>query len=83
MPAFDGSGPMGFGPMTGCGRGRCAGYGRGMGRGLGRGGFCGFASMMRPRFSAADERTAISEEIQAASEYLKDLQARLKELGGK
>jgi len=47
MPAFDGTGPQGQGPMTGwgmgpCGRGRGAGrrfgfgFGRGMGRGLGR-----------------------------------------------
>lgn len=49
MPGFDGSGPMGAGPMTGGGRGYCNpaavgygrpyGYGRGMayGRGFGRG----------------------------------------------
>ncbi|MBW1669399.1 MAG: DUF5320 domain-containing protein [Deltaproteobacteria bacterium] len=43
MPGFDGTGPMGAGPMTGGGRGFCnpywAGYGRGFGwgRGFGRG----------------------------------------------
>lgn len=49
MPGFDGSGPMGAGPMTGGARGYCnppaagygrpIGYGRGMGysRGYGRG----------------------------------------------
>lgn len=44
MPAMDGTGPMGQGPMTGGGFGRCnpnadsAVYGgRGMGRGMGRG----------------------------------------------
>jgi hypothetical protein len=48
MPAGDGTGPMGFGPMTGRGAGYCAGFpapgytnpmpgrGRGMGRGWGR-----------------------------------------------
>jgi hypothetical protein len=47
MPGFDGTGPMGAGPMTGGGRGYCnpagaaygpwcgGGYGRGMGRGRG------------------------------------------------
>lgn len=30
MPAFDGTGPQGAGPMTGRGMGRC---GKGMGRG--------------------------------------------------
>ena len=45
MPGFDGTGPMGGGPMTGGGRGLCTPYGRsyagsGYGRGRGfRGGF--------------------------------------------
>ena len=51
MPGFDGTGPMGQGPMTGGGRGYCSpaagyvprygmgfGYGRGMGRGRAWGG---------------------------------------------
>lgn len=45
MPAYDGTGPQGIGPMTGRGMGPCNpywgggfGYGRGMGRGFGRGG---------------------------------------------
>jgi len=51
MPGFDGTGPMGAGPMTGGARGFCNpayagygpaddrgfGYGRGCGRGMGRG----------------------------------------------
>ncbi len=38
MPGFDQSGPLGQGPLTGGGRGRCAGYaGAGQGRGRGRG----------------------------------------------
>ena len=50
MPRFDGTGPMGQGPMTGRGMGPCGGcspfgwrmgfrkgMGRGMGRGFGRG----------------------------------------------
>ncbi|MBN1956399.1 MAG: DUF5320 domain-containing protein [Anaerolineae bacterium] len=51
MPAGDGSGPRGMGPMTGRGTGYCAGYGapgyanpvpgRGMGMGWGRGGAWG------------------------------------------
>ncbi|MEM2916545.1 MAG: DUF5320 domain-containing protein [Candidatus Woesearchaeota archaeon] len=41
MPGFDGTGPMGLGPMTGrgmglCGRGFRLGFGRGFGR-FGRG----------------------------------------------
>ncbi len=43
MPAGDGTGPMGMGPMTGRAAGSCAGYGTpgymnpGFGRGMGRG----------------------------------------------
>ena len=52
MPGGDGTGPMGMGPMTGGGRGYCAGYSRpgyanfvperGQGFGLGRGWGRGF-----------------------------------------
>lgn len=39
MPGFDRTGPLGQGPMTGRGMGRCGkGGGFGRGRGLGRGG---------------------------------------------
>jgi len=42
MPGFDGTGPMGRGPLTGggfgpCGRGLRRGVGRGRGFGIGRG----------------------------------------------
>ena len=45
MPGGDGTGPMGYGPMTGRGMGYCAGFDRpgfaspgfGRGRGMGRG----------------------------------------------
>jgi hypothetical protein len=39
MPAFDGTGPQGKGPLSGRGMGRCkggVGRQRGMGRGMGR-----------------------------------------------
>lgn len=39
--------------------------------------------MMRPRISGADEQTMLQEEVQSVSEYLKELQDRLKELGDK
>ncbi|MDD5025857.1 MAG: DUF5320 domain-containing protein [Candidatus Peribacteraceae bacterium] len=81
MPARDGTGPAGCGPMTGWGRGPCCGTGRGMQRGFGRRGFCGFLGCQRP--APADERTMLAEETQAVSEYLKDLQTRQKELNGK
>ncbi|HDR15608.1 MAG TPA: hypothetical protein ENN79_09055 [Desulfobacteraceae bacterium] len=64
MPGFDGTGPAGYGPMTGRGRGYCApgyggafrrgfggGFGYGRGRGFGRGwagGGRGFGFAARP-----------------------------------
>ena len=64
MPGFDGTGPMGMGPMTGGARGRCSPYGRsfgpggsspgyGWGRGRGRGyrhmyWATGFPGLMKP-----------------------------------
>ena len=52
MPGFDGTGPMGAGPMTGGGRGFCnpayAGYGQGYGGGFGYGrGLAGAAVFSR------------------------------------
>ena len=64
MPGFDGTGPAGYGPMTGGGRGFCApgyggairrgfggGFGYGRGRGFGRGwagAWRGFGFVGRP-----------------------------------
>lgn len=66
---------MQLGPMTGWGRGRCADSGSAARLGIG---FRGFRC--RQRLGATDERTFLTEEVQAVSGYLKELQARLKEL---
>ncbi|MDD5041727.1 MAG: DUF5320 domain-containing protein [Candidatus Peribacteraceae bacterium] len=81
MPARDGTGPAGCGPMTGWGRGPCCGTGRGLQRGFGRRGFCGFFGRQRP--APADEKKMLTGEIEATAEYLKGLQERQKELNGK
>ena len=63
MPRFDGSGPMGQGPMTGRGLGPCGGgmgYGRGQGRGFG----------FRRFFSR-------KEELEDLKTYQEDLKAEL------
>jgi hypothetical protein len=56
MPGFDGTGPMGAGPMTGGGRGLCnsayAGYGPGYGRGFGYGRGYGRGRGFRKGFGA-------------------------------
>ena len=47
MPRRDGSGPMGYGPLTGRGMGFCArpsGYGMGWGYGMGRGWRSGYGA---------------------------------------
>lgn len=80
MPARDGTGPAGRGPMTGWGRGSCRGTGRGMRRGLSSKGVCGFC---RQRLAPADEQKMLADEVQAVSEHLKGLQERQKELNGK
>ena len=57
MPSGDRTGPAGFGPMTGRGFGRCAGYStpgfaRGRGRGMGIGGGWGRGRGMGRGFGA-------------------------------
>jgi len=67
MPRFDGSGPLGFGPMTGRGMGPC-GCGMGYGRGYGR------------RFySRKEESEMLEEEAKVLEEELKAVKERLSE----
>ena len=91
MPAFNGTGPQGAGPMTGRGLGSCGGgqaYGRGIGRGLGRGfgrglgfgrGFgVGYHQPTKVE-ETANTKAYISDleaELQDAQGYLKDLQSK-------
>ena len=110
MPGFDGSGPLGEGPMTGGGFGYCGtrrrpgyalrgralyggfgpgrGPGFGRGRGLGRGAGPGYGywspwrSYGQPL--ALDPKAELTELQQEANDlraYLKDLEARIGELG--
>ncbi|MFA5135974.1 MAG: DUF5320 domain-containing protein [Patescibacteria group bacterium] len=80
MPAFDGTGPQGVGPMTGRGMGPCGqGKGRGMGfgwgcgrrvrRGLGRF-FGGGQSWTRQEL--ADYKKALQEEMEDVDKELAD-----------
>jgi len=66
MPRFDGTGPMGQGPLTGRGLGSCRG-GRGMGRGVCR------------WFGFAGRKLTNEEETSETQEYINDLKAELKE----
>ena len=99
MPGFDGSGPIGEGPMTGGGFGYCGsdrrpryalrgrpvygrfGAGRGPGFGRGRGFGLGY-SYWRP--GALDRKAELAELHREANDlraYLKELEARIGELG--
>lgn len=80
MPYFDGTGPMGYGPMTGRGMGPCAGYyprgyGRGFGRGHGRGWGRGFG-----RGFFWQKPLSKEEELEDMRLYKKDLEQELSEL---
>ena len=67
MPRFDGTGPLGFGPMTGRGFGPC-GYGRGYGRRY---------------YTKKEEGELIEDEIKEMEEELRALKERLSEIRGK
>ncbi|MBN1162393.1 DUF5320 domain-containing protein [Patescibacteria group bacterium] len=86
MPYFDGTGPMGHGPMTGRGMGPCGdGYahGRGFGRGFGRGPGRGFGRRFfwqKPPTKEdqleylKDYKKMLEEEMKAVEEDLIELQ---------
>ncbi len=76
MPRFNGTGPLGCGPRTGCGMGPCGagiGWRRGRGRGVGR--FFGIG-----KYSAEDEKEDLSDYERCLKEELKAVQNRLEEL---
>ena len=83
MPGYDGTGPMGQGPLTGgglgpCGRGLGRGYGRGMGRGRGRGlgirrGGRGLG-LARQNYSPEDEVEALKREKELIEKEIESLE---------
>lgn len=92
MPGYDGSGPLGGGPMTGGGFGRCgnragsgtvAGLGRGRGLGFGRrmGGGPGFrgAAAMYPGMPRKGGEADLSARLEALEQENARLRARLEE----
>lgn len=90
MPGFDGTGPMGYGPVTGWGRGFCRGGGggrRGRGRGF-RGGFGGGPGRgwgwRRGMWDAADDPACERNRLEAAhaalSEELDEVKRQLERL---
>ena len=87
MPARNGTGPMGQGPMTGWGRGPCGrgamgggrffrgrgcfGWGMRMGMGMGRGG------VWAEQYTEADEQAMLEQELAMTEARARELRARL------
>ena len=82
MPAFDGTGPQGAGPMTGRGMGPCAkrggmgrgfgyGFGRGMGMGRGLGRFYGTGPAWSKQ-DLKDYKKALIEEMEDVDKELEE-----------
>ena len=94
MPGFNGTGPMGMGPMTGGGRGFCSvwGLGASMGmyglprwRGYGypyqaAGPFVPGVMPYTPQVSREQELGFLKQQAGAMRTELKDIEARIKEL---
>ena len=91
MPGFDGTGPMGMGPMTGGGRGFCGPWGTGAGvrpygiprwRGYGypAGGIVPGAMPYAPQMSREQEVDFLNQQAEAMKAELKEIEARIKEL---
>jgi len=93
MPGFDGTGPMGMGPMTGVGRGFCSPRGAGVVQG--RYGFprwTGYAyphyghgqffpgAMPTPRMPREQEMEFLKGEAQAMRDELKEIETRIERL---
>jgi hypothetical protein len=88
MPRFNGTGPLGYGPVTGRGLGPCGagmgwrkGLGRGYGRGFGWRNFGGYYPTQTP--TKKEETNMLSEEAEALEEELRAIKSRLEELKGK
>lgn len=77
MPGQDGTGPLGQGPMTGRGLGRC---GNGMRRGFGRGFSRGFGFRRQVPLTKDEEKKILKAELKDLDLDKEDIEKRLKEL---
>ena len=94
MPGFDGTGPMGMGPMTGGGRGFCSPWGirgavhtyghpRWMGYGYpyyGAGAYTPGIAPFTPSVSREQEFAFLKQQAQAMRAQLGEIEARISEL---
>ena len=70
MPRFDGTGPLGYGPGTGWGRGPCMGW------------RCGMYSPYRFQMNKKEETEILKDEAEMLEQELKEIKKRLAELKG-
>jgi hypothetical protein len=75
MPFMDGTGPLGEGPGSGRGKGRCAAGTRGAGRGIGLGRRLG-------RCAARDPKTALEQEASFLERQLDRIKRQIQGPGG-
>jgi hypothetical protein len=93
MPGFNGTGPMGAGPMTGGGRGFCSPWGIGAAQRYGFPRWTGYAypyhgpgllfpgaGPFAPRMSREQETAFLKSEAESLREHLKELEARIEQL---
>ncbi len=94
MPGFDGTGPMGMGPMTGGGRGFCSPWGIGARRrayGVPRWGGYGYPWFATwsfapgiipyaPPMSREQELAFLKQQAEAMRSELKEIESRIREL---
>jgi len=94
MPGGNGTGPMGAGPMTGRGLGRCAGFasggfgrGLGMGRGFGRGnrfwarGYGNFAQFQPAAVLTKEQQLqSLQQDAEIIEADLKDIKSQIEQL---
>jgi hypothetical protein len=85
MPAFDGTGPQGFGPQTGRGMGPCgrgAGFRPRFGRGFGRAfGFFRGRNYNEPaELSKSEQKKQLKEDLRAIEDEKKEIENEIKRL---
>lgn len=80
MPRLNGTGPLGQGPRTGRGMGRCGGGNSNRFFMGGRGCWRMDSLYSRPTITAKEEKEILSEEINILEKELKDMKTRLSEI---
>lgn len=79
MPSFDGTGPLGQGPLTGRGLGPCGcGMRRGFGRGFGR--VLGLRYAKPVALTEAEEKKILEAELKEIEAEKQAIEKRLKEM---